>query len=49
MKHLFISAAAIALLTGCNGSEGGDGLAKELAEAGGAAAKSAEDAFEGSW
>jgi len=45
MKHLFIGAAAMALLTGCGGSDGGDGLAKDLAEAGGVAAKSAEDAL----
>ncbi len=44
MKHLFFSAAAMALLTACGGSDNGD-VADEIAGAGEAAVKSAENAL----
>lgn len=45
MKHLFLSAAAMALLAACGGSDNGD-VADDIAGAGEAAVKSAENAIE---
>ncbi len=45
MKHLFLSAAAIALLAACGGEDNGD-VSKDIAGAGEAAVKSAENAME---